>query len=346
MAVGGCSPSSARGKGVRPKEKAGEPPDLPAAEAKVRAGIKWQKEMADLLNGYLDTIGRAFEELVLIHQQLDEKGFGQVDGAGAVAKGLLTGLREAFVAVSKSVEASRPPVERHLGTLEACLEDVALADGAEADRRHYCEKVEALSQGSASPKELAKLERNRGKLRQAETAAGKAQARAQESLRNMEARRETFCTLASDVVSSTLLALKASTARVSTTSGPEVDAASHVSQPKPAPYSPPTDEPPPRTTAQENPPGVAPAAFPGPNPFSADVGHCRRLDLPPPERLEGACRSDPRATMGPSMAAWTPSQGPRPESVLRPPEADAASGRAKTRCAPRCLQLMPCACLK
>ncbi|CAK0792505.1 unnamed protein product [Prorocentrum cordatum] len=30
--------------------------------AKVRAGIKWQKEMADLLNGYLDNIAGAFKE--------------------------------------------------------------------------------------------------------------------------------------------------------------------------------------------------------------------------------------------------------------------------------------------
>ncbi|CAK0792509.1 unnamed protein product [Prorocentrum cordatum] len=260
-------------------------------------------------------------------QGLAHGSAGGVHG-GEQDRGGLAAARGAAQGHARGLPRGRRPSGRRRGREDTLLRE---GRGDVAGRR--------VAEGA-----LAKLERNRAKLQQAEAAACAAQARAQVSLDNMEARRETLCALASDVVSSTLLALRASTARVPTASSQEADsaksdvAAMHVSQSTP-------EEPPPRATTQEGPPGAAPTALPGPNPFSADVGRCRRLDLPPPERLEGACRSDPRATMGPSMASWTNSQGPPPGSVLRPPEAGAA--RARMGCAPpRCLQLLPCARLR
>jgi hypothetical protein len=328
MPGGGCT-GPPRGKTRSYKVTHDVDVDIPAAEAKLRAAIQWQKGVVELLCGYVDTIAHAFEELVQIHQLLNDKNFSQVDLAGPMSASLLIGLREAAAGVNAMVEASRSPLERHRGTLEACLEDITQADDAEAERRHYSEKVVVLTNSEKTPKALAKLERNREKLNQAEAMANASQVRSQESVRAMGAKREQLCALATDVLSGTVAALRASVAKLEPPQAPEAPLQKAYSLSKgelPIPVQGAFVD----QAELSDRRGTVTA---GPNPFSEDIGHCRRLDLPPPQRLEGASRSDPRATIAPSMATVTLSKGPAPGSVLEEMPARRYSW---------CARLMPC----
>jgi hypothetical protein len=93
-------------------------------------------------------------------------------------------------------------------TLNACADDLSLADKATTELERYSEKVVTLSDSVAIDKQAAqKLERNRAKLQRASVSASAAQLRAQDSLQQCLGREAQINSLAQGILGGTAEAI-------------------------------------------------------------------------------------------------------------------------------------------
>lgn len=178
--------------------------------------MEWQRAVTDALLLYSDTVAAALRQLAQAQADLEAAGVSTVEGARQASCAVAEGLRAARDLVQRLSERSRPDLEARREALAACSEEARSADRAAAEARRYAEKLEGLSaeerRGSNSEKFVAvdvfkRIKRNQKKWQSAQETANLARARAQDSLRLCEARREGLCVLARGAVAGTVEAL-------------------------------------------------------------------------------------------------------------------------------------------
>merc|ERR550532_3873186 len=126
-------------------------PDTEVVDTDVRESLTAQRRLGAALIRYSSAVALAFEALLCAQEALDDEGIGEIEQAGPIAELLLDGLRKAQAMTRDMATAVSVPLDVHCATITACLSDIARADAAAAELRHYSEKVEAMDSEQEQP---------------------------------------------------------------------------------------------------------------------------------------------------------------------------------------------------
>jgi len=159
-------------------------PDPDVVDTDVREGLTTQRRLSAALIRYSSAVALAFEALLCAQEALDDEGIGDIEQAGPIAELLLDGLRKAQAMTRDMATAVSVPLNVHCATITACLNDIARADAAAMELRHYAEKVEAMDskQEQAPGRKSRRIQRNCEKLQKARHTASLTQARAHDAV--------------------------------------------------------------------------------------------------------------------------------------------------------------------
>lgn len=227
-------------------EKQVEPP---AAEAEMRLSLENQSRVAEALHEYAEAMVVAFAKLSEVQRALQAGGLDWIDDAMPLSRALLAGFGEAHKIAKGIADDKRVSLETHRKTLAACEADLAASDAAAEELQRYNNKLDQLSTDEVrkgnNQRAVARLTRNREKMREAANVASIKHTRAFDSLQACASRADDLCVLACDVLAGTAEALRSAAAHVGGHDPSPGEAARHNEAPAlaavaedDAPYSP------------------------------------------------------------------------------------------------------------